>query len=84
VFVAHPPIERARRHDRDQLFDGASERFAKLKQSLPLFRLGVNLALDPFPQDLVLFLQELDILRQLSISSGSNERQQGVENLRCA
>ena len=67
VFLPHPAIERAGADDRDQFFDRPAQGFAKLQQPLPFFRFGVNLAFDPVAEDLVLFLEELDILRQLAI-----------------
>ncbi len=82
VLVAHPTVKRAGGHDRDQLFNGPAEGFAILQQSLPFFRLGMNLAFDAAAEDLVLFLQELDILRQLTVCTRSNQREQWMKNLR--
>ncbi len=81
VFFAHPPVEGARADDRDQFFDRPAQGFAKLQQPLPLFRFGVNLAFDPVAEDLVLFLQELDILRQFTVGARRDQGQQWVENL---
>lgn len=79
LVITNPAVERARRHDRNQFFDGSSQGFAELQQPLALLRSRVNLALDSLPKNLVLFFQELDILRQFAVSAGSNEREQGVK-----
>ena len=75
VFVPHPAVERAGADDRDQLFDRSAEGLTELQQPLPLFWLRVHLAFDPAAEDLVLFLQELDILCQLTVGARRNQCQ---------
>jgi hypothetical protein len=67
--------------DGDQFLDRPADGLAELEQSIPFFWLGVDLPLHSRAKDLVLFLEGLDIFGELSISSGSDESQQWVDNL---
>lgn len=54
---------------------------SELDQPATFVRLRVDLSRDPGTQDLVLFFQKLNILRQLAIRSGRDQCQLWVENL---
>ena len=77
--VSQPPVERAGADNRDQFLDGSANDPPKLDQPLPLFRAGVDHPRKAGAEDLVLFLEELDVLGQLAIGGRSDQGQQGVK-----
>ena len=76
-----PAGETAGRHDRDQVLDGRSERFAELDQPLSFPRR----ADDPFGQfvtkDPVLLLKIFNVAGQLGLGGAGQDHEQGVEKL---
>ena len=80
ILFPAPAIERRRRDQCDQFLDRTAQGFAELEKPPPFIGPGVNLAWDATAEDFVLFLQKLDLLRQLAIGSRRNQCQQRVEN----
>jgi hypothetical protein len=66
--------------DGQQFFDGSTEWFSKFEQSLSFMWLGMNMARDTTAQNLVLFLQKLDIPGKFTVCDGSAQSQQQVKN----
>ena len=66
--------------DGDQFFHRPADLLTQGDQFLPLVRPGMNLPLDPRPEDLVFRLQEFDVPSQFPIRGRGNQGQQGVEN----
>lgn len=79
--VTEPAIERVGADDRNQLFDGPTDGFAELDEPFSFRFRRVNLAGDACPQDLVLFLQILDVFGEFIVGCGGNQGEQWVENL---
>ena len=80
LLFATPAVERRWRDQRDQLFYRLAQRLAEFHEPRPLMRLRVDLTGDSRPQNLVLFLQEFDILREFVVVRRGDQRQQWVED----
>ncbi len=82
LLIPDPAVKRARGNDGDQFLDRTTQRLPELNQPFPLFGLGVDFVTQSSAKDLILFLQILDVFRQLAICPRSNQSEQGMKNLR--
>ena len=75
LVIPQPSVKRGRCDECDEFFDRPADCLAEFDESLTLLGLRMNLPLDPTPEDLVLFLQKLNVLGKFAVSAGRDQGQ---------